>query len=76
MHQKPLRDMSEDEVRAMAAALDHRIHELGNLFGEFRAISTQRQRVRAELRDRFGIDPRTGRRIRRKGRAGEFSLTG
>lgn len=62
---KPFSEMDESELRATAGALDHRIHELANLFGEYRAISNQRQKAYAILRDRFGIDPKTGRKVRK-----------
>lgn len=42
---------------------------------EFTTAKRLRDRSSVELRDRFAIDPKTGRRIRRKGR-GELDLTG
>ncbi len=62
---KPWAEMDQAELLAVEIQCGRRVQELNNLFAEFRAVSTVRQKARQMLRDRFGLDPRTGRRIRR-----------
>lgn len=65
---KPWAEMDQAELLAVEAQCGRRVQELNNLFAEFRAVSTTRQKARQLLVDRFGFDPRTGKRLR-KGRA-------
>lgn len=64
---KPISEMDQAEVLAFLAGAEARLGELNNLFGEYQAIVKMKRRAQAELRDRFAIDPKTGRRIRKGG---------
>ena len=75
MIDKPLKDMDEAELKFVLAKASAEIeHCKSALRGYSHAISTK-QRVMAQLRDRFGVDCKTGKRLGRKGR-GLFGMTG
>lgn len=72
MHAKPWAEMDEAEILLVVGHCDRRIAELKNLFGEFKAVSKTRQVASAHLRDRFGVDPRTGRRVSHHAKRGQL----
>ena len=75
MFDKPLAEMDESQLKAVLAETSRAIQEFQQTLSFYATAVRRRQRAMAELRNRFAVDPRTGRRIRRKGR-GELDLTG
>lgn len=72
---KPINECDESELLTALAEADVTIQRFKASLSTYSSAVRQRQRVAAQLRDRFGVDPRTGKRICRKGR-GELDLTG
>ena len=73
MIDKPLADMDEPELKAVITETARSIEAFKVTLGSYASAVRRRQRAMAILRDRFGVDCRTGRKIR-KGKA-LFSLT-
>lgn len=72
---KPLDQCDEQELLAALAEANVTIDRFKVTLGAYSTAVRQKQRVAAVLRDRFAIDAKTGKQLRRKGR-GELDLTG
>lgn len=74
MHDKPMHLMDEPELKAVITETARSIEAFKVTLGSYASAVRRRQRAMALLRDKFAVDCRTGRRIRRKGGV-EFDLT-
>ena len=75
MIDRPLQEMDESQLKAVITEPARSIEAFKVTLGSYASAVRRRQRAMAILRDRFGVDCSTGRRIRRKGGV-EFDLTG
>ena len=75
MIDRPLAEMDESQLKAVLAETSRAIQAFQQTLSSYASEVRRRQKAMAILRDKFAVDPRTGRRIRRKGR-GELDLTG
>lgn len=75
---KPLAECDEAELKLVAAQSLADAERFKQALNDYAFAVRIRQRALAMLRDRFGVDAKTGRRLRKKvgkGR-GELDLTG
>jgi hypothetical protein len=66
MQTKPMPEMDEHELRAVVAESSITIDRFKATLSTYSTAVRQKQRALAILRDRFGFDATTGRRVRRR----------
>ena len=76
MFGKPMQEMEENELKAVVAEHSVTIDRFKATITAYGTAVKQRQRALSILRDRYGVDLVTGRRISKRTRRGELDLTG
>ena len=76
MFGKPFDELQEHELKAVVAEHSVTIERFKATISAYGTAVKQRQRALSILRDRYGLDLVTGRRISKRTRRGELDLTG
>lgn len=67
MQDKPFKEMDEAELKAVVTETAKDMERFKDAMNGYSVAVRRRQVAMAQLRDRFGVDAKTGRRIRKSG---------